>query len=595
VAPILPTSSISRRSFVRFGVGVGALAGLDGLFPAYAQAAGGLFQRQYAPTTVEVDLAVGSAGLNINGRNAVAQTVNGSIPGPLLRFREGDTAVIRVRNDLGEDTSIHWHGILLPPGMDGVPGVSFDGIPPDTTFRYEYEIRQSGTYWYHSHSGFQEQLGVYGPLILDPAGPDPIESDREFVVMLSDWTFEDPTSVMANLKKQGGYYNYKRRTIAGLFGSDRGVSDRLAWGRMRMDATDLHDVTGQTYSYLMNGMGPDSNWTGLFDPGERVRLRFINAGAGSFMDVRIPGLPMTVVQADGQNIDPVTVDEFRMAIAETFDVIVEPQADKAYTIFAESMDRSGFARGTLAPREGMTSQVPELRSRPVRTMAAMGMFGMDMGTDAGGEGMQMEMDPEAAPMEGHDMHGAMGTQGNGLVMHPPDDHGPGNTSIPMATKPQMDDPGIGLGDDGWTVLTYADLRRSDMSMDMRTPDREIELHLTGNMERYMWSFDGKKYSEAKEPIVMHKGERLRLIFVNDTMMEHPIHLHGMWMEPENGQGMMAARKHTVNVKPAERLPVLVTPNDLGDWALHCHILYHMDAGMFRVVRVVEESVAEETP
>jgi CopA family copper-resistance protein len=599
--PVFSTSPVTRRSFVRTGLSMSALAGLDSLLPSYAHAAAGLFPGELRTSTTEVDLAIGSTGVTIDGRAGMAQTVNGSIPGPLLRFREGDTAVIRVRNDLADDTSIHWHGILLPPGMDGVPGVSFDGIPADTTFRYEYLIRQTGTYWYHSHSGFQEQLGVYGPLILDPAGPDPIESDREFVVMLSDWTFEDPHSVMANLKKQSGYYNYQRRTVAGLFGADSGISDRLAWGKMRMDATDLADVTGHTYTYLMNGMGPESNWTGLFKPGERVRLRFINASAASFMDVRIPGLRMTVVQADGQNIVPVTVDEFRMGIAETYDVIVEPTADQAYTVFAESMDRSGYARGTLTPAEGMAAEVPELRARPVRTMAAMGMFGMDMGSGDEGGGMQMDMGPDAAPMTGDSMAGhnmagmaGMADQGDGVVMHPPDDHGPGNTSIPMATKPQMDEPGIGLGDDGWTVLTYADLRRSDMSMDMRPPMREIELHLTGNMERYMWSFDGKKFSQAKDPIMMKLGERLRIVFINDTMMEHPIHLHGMWMEPENGHGAMSARKHTVNVKPAERLPVLITPNDLGDWAFHCHILYHMDAGMFRVVRVVEDAVAEET-
>ncbi len=592
-------SPLTRRSFLRAGIGVGALAGLDALIPGYARAAGGLFRNDLPGPRAEFDLTVGSASVTIDGREAVAQTLNGSIPGPLLRFREGDTAVVRVHNALPNDTSIHWHGLLVPPEMDGVPGVSFDGIPPGTTFRYEFPIRQTGTYWYHSHSGLQEQLGVYGPLILDPAGPDPIESDREFAIMLSDWTFEDPHSVMANLKKQGGYYNFQRRTIAGLFGPDRGISDRLAWGRMRMDATDLADVTGQTYPYLMNGMGPGSNWTGLFKPGERVRLRFINASAASYLDVRIPGLPMTVVQADGQNIVPVTVDEFRMAIAETYDVIVEPQADTAYTIFAESMDRSGYARGTLAPAAGMTSEIPDLRSRPVRTMAAMGMFGMDMGMEmgggdeAGGMDMEMEATPDS-PMEGHAMQGAMEEQGDGVVMHSQDDHGRGNTSVPMATRPQLDDPGIGLGDDGWTVLRYTDLRRSDMGMDMRPPGREIELHLTGNMERYMWSFDGKKYSEAKDPIVMHKGERLRLIFVNDTMMEHPIHLHGMWMEPETGHGAMSARKHTLNVKPAERLSVLVTPNDVGDWALHCHILYHMEAGMFRVVRVVEDDSSEDT-
>ncbi len=502
--------------------------------------------------------------------------VNGSLPGPLLRFREGETVTLRVANTLDEDTSIHWHGILLPNGMDGVPEVNFPGIRPGETFVYEYPVRQSGTYWYHSHSGLQEQLGVYGPLIIDPIEPDPFAYDREYVVMLSDWTFEDPYGVLANLKKMGGYYNFQRRTVADLFrSSDAGLADRLRWGRMRMDPTDIADITGYTYTYLMNGMPPGANWTALFRPGERVRLRFINGGAGSFFDVRIPGLEMTVVQADGQNVEPVTVDEFRIAIAETYDVIVQPTEEKAYTIFAESMDRSGFARGTLAPRSGMSAAIPERRRRPVRSMADMGMAmeGMDMEGMAGHAGHESAM-PAAVP-------------------HGPDTHGPGNAAVPEVTRPRLDDPGIGLGDDGRRVLVYSDLRSVTPGYDRREPERELELHLTGNMERYMWSFDGKKFSEVKGPIPFRLGERLRVTFVNDTMMEHPIHLHGMWMELDNGSGAHNPRKHTVNVKPAERVSFLVTPNDPGPWAMHCHILYHMEAGMFRVVDVRAADVTEE--
>ncbi len=505
-------------------------------------------------------------------------------------MQEGETVTLEVTNELNEDTSIHWHGILLPNGMDGVPKVTFPGIRPGETFVYEYPVRQSGTYWYHSHSGLQEQLGVYGPLIIDPIDPAPFAYDREYVVMLSDWTFEDPDDVLGHLKKMGGYYNFQRRTLGDLFGSsDAGLGDRLRWGRMRMDATDIADVTGYTYTYLMNGMPPASNWIGLFEPGERVRLRFINGAAGSFFDVRIPGLEMTVVQADGQNVQPVTVDEFRIAIAETYDVIVQPVEDRAYTIFAESMDRSGYARGTLAPREAMSAAVPERRRRPVRTMADMGMA---MG------GMAMDgMDMPEMRMPGMDHAGQMGDAPapapDVAVPHGPDGHGPGNAMVPQVTRPRLHDPGVGLGDDGRRVLVYRDLQSVVPSPDMREPEREIELHLTGNMERYMWYFDGKKFSQAPTPIPLTLGERLRVTLVNDTMMEHPIHLHGMWMELDNGTGMRRPRKHTINVKPAERVSFLATPELPGKWAFHCHILYHMETGMFRVLEVSDTAATED--
>jgi CopA family copper-resistance protein len=580
---------VTRREFVRRAVALGYGAGLAGLLPAYGWEAGGLIQRAASGagpagprSSRAFDLFIGEAGVTVGDRGATAMTINGTLPGPLLRMREGDEVTIRVTNELEEDTSLHWHGLIVPNGMDGVPGVNFPGIRPGETFVYRYPVRQSGTYWYHSHSGLQEQSGVYGPLIIDPAEPDPIPYDREHVVVLSDWTFEDPHAVLANLKKQAGYYNFQKRTVAGLFGGDPGerqgstLADRLRWGKMRMDPTDLADVTGATYTYLMNGRAPASNWTGLFRPGERVRLRLINAAAGSFFDVRVPGLAMTVVQADGQNVEPVTVEEFRIAIAETYDVIVEPDGDRAYTVFAESMDRSGYARGTLAPRTGMNAPVPGRRTRPLRTMADMGMdmSAMEMGgMERGGHGGHGEPAP-----------GRMATMA-AAVPHGPNDHGPGNAVVPEVTRPRLDDPGVGLGGDGRRVLLYSDLRSVKAWKDARRPAREVELHLTGNMERYMWSFDGRKFSQAPEPIPFGLGERLRLTFVNDTMMEHPIHLHGMWMELDNGSGARNPRKHTVNVKPAERLSVNVTPYDPGPWALHCHVLYHMETGMFRVVSV----------
>ena len=590
------SDSIDRREFVQRWAAVGLATGIGRLVPDYARPLRGPWTGLATGGGRNViDLRIGSRTMEIGDRQASVVVINGSIPGPLVRMREGETVAINVTNDLKEDTSIHWHGMIVPNGMDGVPKVTFPGIPPGETFAYEYPVRQSGTYWYHSHSGFQEQLGVYGPLIIDPVEPEPFTYDREYVVMLSDWTFEDPDDVLAHLKKMGGYYNFQRRTIGDLFGSsDGGLGDRLRWGRMRMDATDIADVTGYTYTYLMNGMPPASNWTGLFEPGERVRLRFINAAAGSFFDVRIPGLEMTVVQADGQNVQPVAVDEFRIAIAETYDVIVHPVENRAYTIFAESMDRSGYARGTLAPGRDMSAPVPQRRRRPIRTMADIGMAmdGMDMGGMEMG-GMKMDGAMAMPGMErGGAGEGALASPARGPVPHGPDRHGPGNAMVPEVTRRRLDDPGVGLGSDGRRVLLYSDLRSVVPWRDTREPGREVELHLTGNMERYMWSFDGKKFSQAPEPIPFRLGERLRVTFVNDTMMEHPIHLHGMWMELDNGLGAFNPRKHTVNVKPAERLSVLVTPDVPGKWALHCHILYHMETGMFRVVEVSPAAVED---
>ena len=560
-----------------------------------------------------IDLQIQKTTLPIDGRKAKALTVNGSVPGPLLRWREGQTATIRVTNRLPVDTSIHWHGILLPPEMDGVPGISFAGIKPGQTFTYRFPIVQSGTYWYHSHSGLQEQQGHFGPIIIDPLEPDPVESERDYVVMLSDWTFENPRQVLANLKKMSAYYNFQRLTAGEML-------KNMAWSRMRMDPTDIADVTGATYTYLMNGMAPASNWTALFRPGERVRLRFINASAMPFFDVRIPGLKLTVVQADGQNVQPVTVDEFRIAVAETYDVIVRPEEDIAYTIFAETMDRSGYARGTLAPHQGMTAPLPERRERPLRTMADMGhdmsghdMSGHDMSGHANrrtGSQSMSEMDrAEHRGHEGHDMSRHSGPDMSGHAghnmaagsgassavpdpagaMHGPDRHGAGNAGVAMMSRSRLHEPGIGLENTGTRVLLYMDLRSVSPWQDRRPPERELELHLTGNMERYMWSFDGKKFSQAREPIPFYNGERLRLTLVNDTMMEHPIHLHGMWMELVNGSGAYQPRKHTINVKPAERLSVDITVDAPGNWAFHCHLMYHMKAGMFRVVSVTDRA------
>lgn len=601
----------TRRRLLQGAAHLGAFASLHRFLPAYAMPEmGGM-----APQN-EFDLRIARTPFAIGTRAGSAVTANGQLPGPVLRWREGDTVTVRVHNQLEEVTSVHWHGILLPPDMDGVPGVSFGGIQPGETFTYRFPVRQSGTYWAHSHSGGQELLGLYFPLIIDPRGQEPFQYDADHAIVLSDWSFETPEKILQNLKRQGGYYNFQRRTVPDLVRDlrDQGwsstIAERLAWARMRMDPTDFADVSGYTYTYLMNGLAPDANWTGLFRRGEQVRLRFINAGAMTYFDVRLPGLKMTVVQTDGQNVQPVTVDEFRIAPGETLDVLVRPEAD-VYTIFAETMDRSGYARGTLAVREGMGAEVPERRRRPLRSMADMGMGadmpGMDMsagdmpgmatGKPAASVGSPHDMGTHGsaptggmvqpmAGMESRDMAPLKGPSlpGSMPVEHGPDTHGPGNSSVAMQSRSRLDDPGSGL-EAGGRVLVYADLKSVHAQADTREPAREIELHITGNMDRYMFSFDGKKYSEARTPIAFHYGERLRLILVNDTMMEHPIHLHGMWMELENGAGRYQPRKHTISVKPAERLSVAITADALGQWAMHCHLLLHMEMGMFRVVEV----------
>ena len=561
------------------------------------------------------DLNIQSLPLLVNGRLGKAIGVNGSIPGPLLRLREGQQAVIRVNNHLAETSSIHWHGLILPQPMDGVPGVSFGGIPAGGSFTYRFPVRQSGTYWAHSHSGGQELLGLYFPLIIDPIEPEPFQYDRDYVVVLSDWSFESPATIISKLKKQAGYFNYQKRTTgefvrdahANGFGAT--VKERLAWSKMRMDPTDFADVTGSTYKYLMNGLSPEANWTGVFRAGETVRLRFIAAGAMTYFDIRIPGLKISVVQADGQNVQPVEVDEFRIAPGETYDVLIKPE-DRAYTLFAEAMDRSGFTRGTLAPSQGMSAAIPQRRPRPTRSMADMGMDmqetdmkGMDMpsATAAVNATDHTQHKPavvEKDPMPADDMPGmampAASTKGRlkgpslpggPPLMHGPDTHGAGNSSIAMSAKSRLNEPGSGFENTGSRVLVYADLKSVTPYPDRRDPGREVELHITGNMERYMWSFDGKKYSEAKTPIPFQYGERMRLVFVNDSMMEHPIHLHGMFMQLENGAGPNQPSKHTISVKPAERLTLALTADAPGQWAMHCHLLLHMELGMFRVVEV----------
>ncbi|MCG0369099.1 copper resistance system multicopper oxidase [Pseudomonas aeruginosa] len=702
----------SRRTFVKGLAATGLLGGL-GLWRAPAWALAGPGQQNLLAGD-SFDLFIGETPVNLSGSPATAMTINGSLPGPTLRWREGDNVTLRVRNRLAEDTSIHWHGIILPANMDGVPGLSFEGIAPGGLYEYRFKVRQNGTYWYHSHSGLQEQAGVYGALVIDAREPEPFSYDRDYVVLLSDWSDEKPQRILAKLKKQSDYYNFHKRTVGDFIddvsanGWAATLADRKMWAEMKMSPTDLADVSGYTYTYLLNGQPPDGNWTGLFRPGEKLRLRFVNASAMSYFDVRIPGLKMTVVAADGQHVEPVSVDELRIAVAETYDVIVEPGGERAYTLFAQSMDRSGYARGTLALAEGLSAPVPTPDPRPLIGMDDMGMGGMDHGAMGHGAATRPASEMDHSKMSGMDMngmdhskmagmdmsgmdhskmagmdmngmdhskmagmdmngmdhskmagmdmngmdhskmagmdmngmdhskmagmdmngmdhskmagmdmngmdhskmagmdmngmdhskmagmdmngmdHSRMGMGAMPMQSHPASEDG--NPLVDMQTMtptPKLADPGLGLRDNGRRVLTYADLRSRFADPDGREPGRTIELHLTGHMEKFAWSFDGIKFSDA-EPLRLTYGERLRIVLVNDTMMTHPIHLHGMWSDLEDEQGNFLVRKHTIDMPPGTRRSYRVTADALGRWAYHCHLLFHMEMGMFREVRVDE--------
>ena len=638
---------LDRRQLMRGAAVAGGGLALSAYMPAWAQPVSrGIVKPLPTVSGTDIALTIDRFPLIVDGKRTPAIGVNGTVPAPLIRLKEGQNVRLAVSNKLDVDSSIHWHGLLVPFPMDGVPGISFPGIEPRSTFPYNFPVKQAGTYWYHSHSGTQEQEGLYGPIVIDPAGPDPIAYDREHVIVLADHSPMHGDEIFRKLKQQSDYFNYQRQTLAGLLaGRDQPLKERLQWGRMRMDPTDNSDVTGSTYTYVINGYGPRDNWTGLFTPGERVRLRFVNAAAQTNFNVRIPGLPMTIVQADGQNVRPVETDEFQIAVAETYDAIVTP-GDRAYSLISEALDRSGLGRATLAPRAGMSAPVPPLRKRPVVTMKDMGMG------DMGGMGSMPRpsatrgVDPTAeqnasdklaqatgwsaaaaastsAPPSGAGMAGMPGGSGHdmaGMAMggsmagmdHSQMGQGQmsgmsGHGSMNMSMRDPKNAPGVRMGPGVQTispmptdrtgerpqgleevdhrVLTYRDLMALAPNPDVRAPSRTLDIHLTGNMERYMWSFDGVKLSDPAEPIPFRNGERVRVNLINDTMMPHPIHLHGHFFELVTGHGDHAPRKHTVNVAPGGKVTFDLTADAPGDWAFHCHNLYHMTAGMMRVVSV----------
>ncbi len=605
----------SRRRFVQ-GLAAGGVLAATPLGLRAASSGNTLLGTAPVLSGREIDLIIAETPVNFTGVTRMATTINGSIPAPTLRLREGDEVTIRVTNHMPVSTSIHWHGILLDYQMDGVPGISFKGIAPGETFTYRFTLRQSGTYWYHSHSGFQEMTGMYGALIIEPRAGERHGANLDYVMQLSDWTDDEPMHAFSKLKAQSDVYNFNQLTLFDFtrdiskMGLQAALDKRQMWNEMRMNPTDLSDLSIHTpLTFLMNGTTPAGNWTGVFKHGDRVRLRFINGTSNTFYDVRIPGLKLTVVQADGQDVEPVTVDEFRFGPGETYDVLVEP-TDDAYTVFAQSMDRSGYARGTLAVAQGISPPVPPLDPAEWLTMSDMmgamspngmdhsGMSGMSGMDHTGMSGMNHEnMQDSGSAKSGmdHSMHGGMAMDhskhGSGLaipsqtVNHARSEYGASVDMRVDTPRTNLDDPGIGLRNNGRRVLTLADLKSVEgVLTDRRLPTKELELHLTGNMERYSWSFDGLEFGKST-PVSLRQGERVRIILQNDTMMTHPMHLHGMWSELETDQGELQVRRHTIPVQPAQRISFLTTPHDVGRWAWHCHLLFHMDAGMFREVIV----------
>jgi len=578
---------MNRRNFLKTGAAFGLIA----VMPAMAKAKVG---NQVPTSTLKgpvFDLNIKYTRVNMTGKTVIATTVNDMLPAPTLRWRKGEIVTIRVTNHLDEPTSLHWHGIVLPFNMDGVPGVSFRGINPGETFVYRFKVNQTGSYWYHSHSGFQEQSGLHGAIVID----DGIRVNRDYVVALHDWSDESPDTIYRHIKVQSDYYNFHKRTLPDFISEMKkhGLSDAFArrsmWNKMRMDSRDISDVTGATYTYCINDLQKHF----YAKAGEKVRLRFINQSAMTHFDFRIPGHKMKVIAVDGYKVKPVWVDDIRIAVAESYDVIVKVKGDTL--IYVEDMGRSGKVYAKLGPNASANVSLPKPYPFEELTMVDMGMkmdsmkmSNMKM-SDPKKSGMQMSNNS----MGSNKMSG-MKMKQNTMKMHK-GKHSNMNMKVPITPLPmkkgiawtmeakgaqyRLDDPGIGLRSVKRKVLTYADLHTPHIHN--RKPDREIIMHLTGNMERYIWAINGIPYYES-EPLEFKYGERLRVTFINDTMMNHPMHLHGMWSDVEVGNKIL--RKHTVNVQPGSKVSLRINVDAKGKWVYHCHLLYHM-GGMFREVKV----------
>jgi CopA family copper-resistance protein len=588
------THTLPRRRFLQGAAGMAAMLAWPLGANAVVKAPHRALPLASSRVDTQFELTLARTQVNFTGTPASAITLNGTLPGPLLRMQEGREVTIALTNRLDEVTAAHWHGLKVPNNMDGVPGVTFPGIKPGETFQYRFPLRQSGTYWYHSHAILQEPAGFYAPLIIDPQGREPFGYDRDYVVMLSEWIDTPPEKVLANLKKIDGYYNDRRQTLPELYADLKAArtpqeresiwNERRAWARMRMDPTDATDG-GRQWQFLVHGQRIEDNWTALFKPGERIRLRLINASAMNFFDVSIPGLELTVVQADGQNVRPVKVRELRMGNGETYDVIVQPTERKAYTLFAATSGRIGFARGTLAPELGMEGEIPPMGSRPVRTMAEMaGAHGGGHGTAPATQPVAATVDPHAghgavpatpapAPADPHAMHGGM----EGMPMQ----RGmPGMGGVPTGGAQATDSLADGLKD----RLAYADLEALTPMRLPAAPAKKIDMRLTGDMNRYIWSINDKKLSQATF-FEARVGERLEIRLINETMMEHPMHMHGAFFVVDNGKGERAPLKHTVIVKPGETITVHTSFDEPGPWVFHCHLFYHAAAGMVQAIVV----------
>lgn len=501
---------------------------------------------------VEYNLDVDYKTVNITGKNIRAMSVDDSIPAPTIEATVGDILRVTFNNKMDVETSVHWHGVLLPNDQDGVPYLTTPPIQPGESFTYEYPIIHHGTYWYHSHTGLQEQRGVYGALVFHPAAGEVEKADHEAVIVLSDWTDEDPNQVMHNLKKSDDYYALKKNSVQSWLKvfkhGSQAISNRLNGAWTRMGVMDVSDVGYD--AFLVNG--EIQHTISTVKKGESIRLRIINAGASSYFNLEYAGGSMMIVAADGVDVEPVRVDRQRIAIAETFDVIVTIPDNGSYEFRATSEDGTGYSSTILG--EGALSKAPDI---PKPNPFLMGHSGHEMNqTDMGG---MSEENEESMLMDHSVMNHDMGMK------------------EPLSLR-----------------MSEYELLRSmrPTTFNPDNPQREVKLELTGNMERYVWSFNNKVLSEDSK-IMIRKGETVRFVMENKTMMHHPIHLHGHFFRVLNGQGKFSPLKHTVNVPPMQTVTIEFYANEEKDWFFHCHNLYHMKSGMTRVISYAETSLSDK--